>query len=672
MLGLASTTKNDVVYDLGCGDGRIPITAARKYGARGVGIDIDPKRIEESKANAKAAGVEHLVEFRLQDALQADVSRCDRGDVVHAGIGQRATAPRADPSAQAGRADRVARLQHGASLAAAKNRSIRQRAWRRGDSVPLDGGRKDQTVTSAAPAPTAQRQWPRLWVWVFGLILGWSLATWLTGGFFLEWPGLRVSSRNPTRPLGVALLVLAWAFWRYGRDGLERDLDVFRIDIDLTRWAAPLALLVSLMTLGVGLTWATRVAGGSDSWGYVSQAKLWAEGNLIVEQPIATQVEWPNASHSFAPLGYMPKGEAGAIVPTYPPGYPMLMALLSLVHPDAVFWVVPLSGALLVWMSYRLGQALDTPATGLLTSALVATSPAFLFQLVIPMSDVVVASLWVTALVVAMPNRFETWLGAGTISSLAILTRPNTAPIAAIFFIGAFWNWRDWRDPTGARRRLLKVLAYGTGIVPGLLSAAAIQTALYRRAVQIRVWHGGQSLRVVELSSESGQLPSVVAGVGNADRLPRRGRAILHQGCPQTMAPDGDRTVCRRDLAVLRLLPGLRPVVVFAVPFDGVSLHPRADGRVVHRPAASRATRDTDPARGRHPRGRYRLASGLRKGRRNLHGVEARTPLRGRWTPHQRIAGATRDLVQRPAQRQPALLRTTAHASLGSARRLVV
>jgi cyclopropane fatty-acyl-phospholipid synthase-like methyltransferase len=74
MLVLAGTTQKDVVYDLGCGDGRIPIAAAKKYGARGVGIDIDPKRIEEAKANAKAAGVQHLVEFRLQDALQADVS----------------------------------------------------------------------------------------------------------------------------------------------------------------------------------------------------------------------------------------------------------------------------------------------------------------------------------------------------------------------------------------------------------------------------------------------------------------------------------------------------------------------------------------------------------------------------------------------------------------------
>src|SRR5688572_8270982 len=74
MLAFAEVTKTDVIYDLGCGDGRIPIAAAQKYGARGVGIDIDPRRIAESKANARAAGVEHLVEFRLGDVLEADVS----------------------------------------------------------------------------------------------------------------------------------------------------------------------------------------------------------------------------------------------------------------------------------------------------------------------------------------------------------------------------------------------------------------------------------------------------------------------------------------------------------------------------------------------------------------------------------------------------------------------
>lgn len=74
MLALAQVTKDDVVYDLGCGDGRIVVTAARQFGARGVGVDINPERIKESEANAKAAGVENLVSFRLQDAMTVDVS----------------------------------------------------------------------------------------------------------------------------------------------------------------------------------------------------------------------------------------------------------------------------------------------------------------------------------------------------------------------------------------------------------------------------------------------------------------------------------------------------------------------------------------------------------------------------------------------------------------------
>lgn len=75
MLELAKVDKNDLLFDLGCGDGRIVILAARKYGARGVGIDIDPQRIEESNIAAKMAGVEKLVEFRLQDITKADFSK---------------------------------------------------------------------------------------------------------------------------------------------------------------------------------------------------------------------------------------------------------------------------------------------------------------------------------------------------------------------------------------------------------------------------------------------------------------------------------------------------------------------------------------------------------------------------------------------------------------------
>ena len=74
MLALAEVKQSDVVYDLGCGDGRLVITAAKKFGARGVGVDIDPERIAESNANAKKDGVDGRVEFKLQDAVTVDVS----------------------------------------------------------------------------------------------------------------------------------------------------------------------------------------------------------------------------------------------------------------------------------------------------------------------------------------------------------------------------------------------------------------------------------------------------------------------------------------------------------------------------------------------------------------------------------------------------------------------
>lgn len=74
MLGLARVSKADVVVDLGSGDGRLVVTAAKQFGARGIGIDIDPARIAEGRANATRAGVDKLVEFREQDAMQADLS----------------------------------------------------------------------------------------------------------------------------------------------------------------------------------------------------------------------------------------------------------------------------------------------------------------------------------------------------------------------------------------------------------------------------------------------------------------------------------------------------------------------------------------------------------------------------------------------------------------------
>jgi SAM-dependent methyltransferase len=74
MLKVANVTKDDVVYDLGSGDGRIVITAAQKYGARGLGVDINPERIAEANANAQKAGVTDRVKFVQQDLFKTDLS----------------------------------------------------------------------------------------------------------------------------------------------------------------------------------------------------------------------------------------------------------------------------------------------------------------------------------------------------------------------------------------------------------------------------------------------------------------------------------------------------------------------------------------------------------------------------------------------------------------------
>ena len=77
MLSLADVKKSDLVYDLGCGDGRIVVMAAKKYGCHAVGFDIDPKRVRASSENVKKNQVEALVEIKQQDIFQLDLSRAN-------------------------------------------------------------------------------------------------------------------------------------------------------------------------------------------------------------------------------------------------------------------------------------------------------------------------------------------------------------------------------------------------------------------------------------------------------------------------------------------------------------------------------------------------------------------------------------------------------------------
>ena len=109
-----------------------------------------------------------------------------------------------------------------------------------------------------------------------------------------------------------------------------------------------------------------------------------------IDQPIAREVPWPHADYTFAPLGYRGALEAGGIVPTYAPGLALLMALL--IYPFGEcgpFLVVPLLGALLVWVTYKIGERVTASRhAGLAAAVMMASSPPFIYMMLTPMSDV--------------------------------------------------------------------------------------------------------------------------------------------------------------------------------------------------------------------------------------------------------------------------------------------
>src|SRR5207248_10409442 len=104
----------------------------------------------------------------------------------------------------------------------------------------------------------------------------------------------------------------------------------------------------------------STVAGGADSYGYVSQAGLWRVGQLARTQEIIGTSPWPLADETWSPLGYRPRSDRrDTIVPVYPFGLPLLMALFQIVGGYcAAFLVVPCCGALLIGLTYALGLRL--------------------------------------------------------------------------------------------------------------------------------------------------------------------------------------------------------------------------------------------------------------------------------------------------------------------------
>jgi hypothetical protein len=302
------------------------------------------------------------------------------------------------------------------------------------------------------------------------LVLGFMAALFavfvaLTGGIDTRIAGVAVRSRSWERPATVALVLLGLGifFVRHLFAGVASRL--FRA----------LPVLIILWGTAAAFAFGTYAAGGADSFGYISQAELLAHGRLTDTMPSHPAFDWPDIGVTLTPLAFTRGPHPGVLVPVYPPGLPLLMAPLTWIHPSAVFLVVPICAAFSLWCCMRLGRELEDQQAGMLGALLLSVSPTFLMQAMQPMSDVPVTAAWLAALLLSRRPSLTSAVCAGLVASLAIMIRPNLAPLALFVVLTCATASRQ-----GSRGRTLRhMLMCALCMLPGLIALGYIQNARY-------------------------------------------------------------------------------------------------------------------------------------------------------------------------------------------------
>jgi hypothetical protein len=323
----------------------------------------------------------------------------------------------------------------------------------------------------------------RLRGWLYALAVlaaGWALVVVATGGVTLAVGGLRLSSRNPANPVLVALAAAALATAVTPRGERWRTLAAdWRWVLDFAQRRATLVaelvvISLSLVVAGIGVREGTFVAAGSDAFGYLSEARMWAAGASEIEMPLMRELEGTAPAEVFAPLAYRPSVRPAAIVPVVAPGLPWLMALFEIAGgAGAMYYVVPLLAGVAVWATGRIGRAVAGPAAAIGAAVLLATSPSFLYQITAPpMSDVPVTAWWALALSLLASGHGAAPLACGVAAGIAILIRPNLVPLAVIVAGYLVWVRTDrWRA----------LARFAAGVAPGCFAIGLLN----------QYWYGG-------------------------------------------------------------------------------------------------------------------------------------------------------------------------------------
>lgn len=305
-----------------------------------------------------------------------------------------------------------------------------------------------------------------------------AVSAWIvaTGGTDATIAGLKLSLHSPARPfflagLATIALVLIAPTWR---SRIDRLVDHLTTTTSTRRALAVTIALIAAVVLTIALRHGSFAASAADSYGYITQAELWQHGVPRIEQPQFAAAPWPDAQHTFSPLGYRPSVDGAAIVPTYPPGYPLLMAAaLTLCGQGSQFIVVPALAGITVIAVFLLGRRTSGPWAGLMATIWISVSPAFLFHSVIPMSDVPATAAWTLTLLLILRPTLARATAAGLCCGLAIAIRPNLTPLALLVLL---------MDPIrsgGTRQSILRSAAFLLAMQPAVLAMAFLSTYWY-------------------------------------------------------------------------------------------------------------------------------------------------------------------------------------------------
>jgi hypothetical protein len=298
----------------------------------------------------------------------------------------------------------------------------------------------------------------------------WALLVFVSGG--VEWrvAGVVFRSRDPGRTLVlvIALLLVQGLFYT---EASARDID--RVLDFLRRRAAPLALVVALIAAGHAIHFGGCTAGGSDPYGYVSQAYGWLNRQLPQGYPLLLSLPFPSGDLMQVPLGHRLGQTPHTMVPTYAPGLPLLMAAgIATLGGIGPYMVVPVCAALFVWFTYCAGRRAVGPIGGVIAAIVAATTPVVMFQSLWPMSDVPAGALWTGGLVGALRDSRRGALLGGLSAALGLLVRPNLPLLTVVLLLWIFLTAR------GAER-FVRAAAFLLPVVPVVAAVGWLNAMWY-------------------------------------------------------------------------------------------------------------------------------------------------------------------------------------------------